>query len=258
MVDGQRLAVASWGVGHMAVFRRTDNSVHVKQYSGGAWSGWVNLGGDVKDSSLNPTSPKSSPVAVSPGPGTLVACINGGSGVGTLRCRVFQNGSWGGWESLGATRHYQIVSSLPGTATVISVNPIASNIFSKTWNGTSWASAWSSVAQPGVGPSGTVAILDATSWGGGRIDVLWREYSTYQRPFPYPIGPNLTYERGHQLKHSWYDGLNWHHETMVPTVLGARIVTWGPDRLDVFYDAVSCNPTGCTSLGVGHLYAVGP
>jgi hypothetical protein len=256
MPTGHRVATATWGVGHMAVFHRsTGDKLYMKQYANGAWqSSWTEIGSGLWGN----------PVSVSPGPGKLVVCAAKRRGTGgvitsmlpTIGCRVFQNGSWGSWTNLingsYAPKTYSLVSSMPGTVTLISAPDATSAVSTAQWNGSSWG-GWISTNIPN-----SAKLLDATSWGQGRVDVLWRLESTYQ--YTYPLGSPETYEWGYPLQHAWVEGGPWQSETITAagTVLGARIVTWGPNRLDVFFDRVNCvniSTPFCSHVGSTHLYA---
>jgi hypothetical protein len=144
----------------------------------------------------------------------------------------------------GGTLTYHLVTSTFGTATVLAN---ISNVFhANTWNGASW-SGWVNIGVSALGQK----ILDATSWGQGRIDFVYRNISSYS--YANPGDSVRTYEYGATLSHAWFNG-SWQTEGL-PTglALGAKLTTWGPGRLDVFYDLVNCT-NYCAHSGGGHLY----
>lgn len=238
----QRVAVVSWGVGHMAVFYRgTNRKLYVKQYSGSWQSSWTELG----------TGLRGDPVATTMGPNTMAVCAarDGSAQYTRMACRVYQNGSWGGWATVVDSPYvpvsYQVVSSLPGQFTVIS--PDSTYTYAaKRWNGTQF-DAYSY----GMPIPSSAKILDAISRGQGGINLVWRLYSTYSYQ-------SKTYEMGYPLHHAWTpDGASWQTaEVGTPAVLGARLVSPAPNRVDLFADGVTCTDH-CTHAYATHIYAIG-
>jgi hypothetical protein len=247
-----RVVAVSWGVGHKAVFHRgPNNNLYYFVYNG-TWSSESNLGGYMRGP----------PVVVTPAPGQYVVCANRDIHEHDFDCRIRKNGAWGEWHKIhtGPVASYQLVSSLPGTATAIVSKQTTAGVYhfyTRTWDGVSWGS-WINTGIPSTGTK----LLDAPSWGGGRIDFVYRHDAQYSYRQPLTSSPEV-YDVPARLQHAWFDGSTWQSEVLPPTdlALGARIVTWGPGRLDVFYDrAVLVPASGASDShyaldGAGHIYA---
>jgi hypothetical protein len=89
LASGSGPAVASWSAGRLDVFvEGTNGALYHKWYSGGAWSGWQNLGGKLT----------SSPAAASPSTGVIDVFVRGSDGA--VWQKSYNNG-WSSWKSLG-------------------------------------------------------------------------------------------------------------------------------------------------------------
>jgi len=234
--------VASWGSGRLDVFARgTTNTLHTKYYSGGSWSGWINLGGpeltsgpgavswgsnriDVVGRASNGTvthywydgskwsneslggSIIGSPDISSWGGGRLDVFAWGSDN--TLQHKWFTNGSWSSWESLGGT-----LTSGPGA---VSSGANRIDVVARTTNA-DVAHWWYDGTWHGDNLGGQiVGEPDISSWGTGRLDVFAR-------------GTNDA------LHHKWFQGSwsGWENKGGILTS-GPGAVSWGKDRIDVF------------------------
>jgi hypothetical protein len=89
-LDGSAVAVKSMAAGRIDLFTRgPDNALHQKTFVNGAWTGWIDLGGNLS----------SAPTAVSWTSGRLDVFAR--SSTNTLIQRYFANGVWSNWFDLG-------------------------------------------------------------------------------------------------------------------------------------------------------------
>jgi hypothetical protein len=257
-------AVCSQTSGLLDVFARGANGhlMHLS-YKGTGWSGWEDLGGDIK--------PGSDPAAVSWGLGRLDVFVRGNDDA--LWQISWDGTAWSGWESLGG-----VISAGPAAAYLnvagghsLSVFIVDSNnqLRRKAFDGTSWSS-WLPTGQSTPDLEAGFAPA-AVTWGARRIDIfvygadgaLWHSFlaqdgTWYQwEPAPGTLPGPLTAAPAASTWGSWAedrmdvflrgaDNGVW-HRTMVSGLwsswesLGAGVVgsapaavSWNVDRIDLF------------------------
>ncbi|MBO0702003.1 MAG: hypothetical protein J2P38_03670, partial [Candidatus Dormibacteraeota bacterium] len=217
--------VASWAPNRMDAFvRGGDGAVWHKVWTGGAWSGYESLGGDVQAGS--------GPAAVSWGPNRVDVFVRG---IDNQLWHEWWDGvRWNGWQALGGvlTSSPEVASWAPGRLDLF-VRGLDGAIWHKVFAG-GW-SGWESLG------GFSTASPGATSWGPNRVDVF-------------------VDGADHALWHMVWDGRGWSRWEGLGGVLTSSpaVSSWGAGRLDIVVLSISGAPyhrvwapgwTGWSSLG---------
>jgi Repeat of unknown function (DUF346) len=191
--------IASWGVGHWAVFGQgTNEYLHAKTFQSEYWGTWENLGGPVLTSG---------PGSVSWGYKRLD--VVGRSTTGTL-AHWWYDGTWHNEDQGGAIVGSPDISSWGSGRLDVFARGTNDYLHHKWYTPATGWSAWENLGGPTLS-SGPGAV----SWGENRIDAVGRA----------PDG---------SVAHWWYDG-SWHVDNLGGAIVGSPdISSWGSGRLDVF------------------------
>jgi hypothetical protein len=152
-LDGSAAAVESMSSGRLDLFTRgADGALHTKVSSGGAWSGWDDLGGSIT----------SAPAVAAWGPNRLDIFARGAN---NALYHIWYNGTWHAWENLGGN-----LASAPAVA---AWGPNRLDVFARGTDNTLqhrwYDGAWHDWESLG----GTLTSAPtATSQGSGKLDVL--------------------------------------------------------------------------------------
>lgn len=212
------LAVTSWGPGRLDVFgRSTDGQLAHKYWDGSAWqpskgSKLETLGGRFESGFS----------AASWGPNRLD--IVGVDTSGKLLHLYWDGTKWSNWEDLQAPEGLStptITSWGAGRLDIFAVSLSKGELYHLAFDGSQWL-AWDN-----LGGSGLVGPVAATSWSVNRLDIValgaskgyyYKFWDGHQwRPQPGDEGSeNAVYPKGGSF-------------TTTPAV-----VSWGPNRLDIF------------------------
>jgi hypothetical protein len=189
-------AATSWGPGSAIIVAGRQGLVYWKQYAAGAWGGWKAL----------PTPPNgiasgSSPAVSAWAPGTLqVFTRNTNNALSYIQ---YANGTWGRWNAVPPTTPSG--ATFTGNPSVASQQASAVDVFVSSANGHIWhtfmtGGAWSNNWEDNTCCAAVNSSPAASSWGPGRVDVLfegtdnliwWRYYDGNWNPNA-PLGGVVT------------------------------------------------------------------
>lgn len=162
-------AAVSSGDGNTWAFARgTDNALWYRKYNGSTWSDWGSLGGTLT----------SDPSATSMAPGDVhVYSLDGGNRIQGI---FSTNGSWSSWGVLDNTTYSAapVVTSSQNGRIDLFVRNSDGTISYRKWFG-AWQPTWNNLGY------GAITDPDATSWGTGRMDVVFVGSGNSMRHFSF-------------------------------------------------------------------------
>jgi Repeat of unknown function (DUF346) len=245
-LDGSAIAAVSMAANRIDLFTRgRDGALHWKTWSGGRWTGWDDLGGQITSApTASSWADGRMDVFARSATGTLVhkwwtstagwnsgwedlggaitsapAAVSWGSGRIDVFARGTNNGlyqkyysgGWHAWVGLGGTlASAPAVASQKSGSLNVFVRGTNNALYTRAWTG-SWSAFTSLGGSLGSAPT-------ATSWADGRLDVFVRD----------PAG---------RLFQRYFSGGKWSaaFTNLGDTLSSAPAATsWGSGRLDVF------------------------
>ncbi|GAB4214299.1 MAG: hypothetical protein OHK0022_52650 [Roseiflexaceae bacterium] len=199
---GSSLALSARGSGRLDMFARgTGGNLVYRSFSGGNWSAWESLGGDIIGA----------PASASWGPDRIDCVVVGGNNQAWRRS--WEGGRWLDWQSLGGgviTSSVALCSWAPGRLDLFARGPggelLHGSIEGGTWFG------WENLGGQIIGAPA------AAAWGPGRLDCV-------------VVGGN------NQPWHRAWDGSRWTEWVSLGgglDVAALALTSQGAGRLDMF------------------------